>query len=616
MYSTFKRFLQVVFVFVFCVFAIRCSKPNSIRPVLEKQLLTLQEDSQKQPEKAIKKIDSLLLNVTDLNTAEEALLLFEKGEVYYLNDEFIEAKNIHLKTYTLFSKFNDNYNKGRSLITLSNTCIKLREFEKAQEYAIEALHIGELINNNRLQAKANNQLFQLHFRLKDYKKALAYINQSEKLFLNSEDITSIIAVKGNIATIHLQLKEYNKALQKFSETLKLSEKIKDPKTIVRVLNNIGFTYLEAREFKQSEKFLRGAITLNKNIKAINAAPYKGLGALFLVTNRLDSAKINYKKALNIYKDKGNIEEETDIRDKLIAVALLEKNFEEALFHQTIRDSVKIQLNKSEKEKLLHFANVNYKVKEKEIALKHQKETSKQNMFLGVSVIVSLVLLLIIAVFFNYNNKLRALNKASKLEQRLLRVQMNPHFIFNTLAAIQNIILEGNPLKSSNYIAKFSKLIRQNFDYVRKEEISLEEEIKMISNYIETQQLRFNNAFKYTIDISENCNIKELKMPPMLLQPFVENAIEYGLKGKKTDGVLALKIDKEKDGLYFEILDNGVGRTIKQKDVKVSEKLHATAVFIERLKTRDKGEEKSFTIEDLYNDEKKSIGTKVFFKLTV
>ena len=142
--------------------------------------------------------------------------------------------------------------------------------------------------------------------------------------------------------------------------------------------------------------------------------------------------------------------------------------------------------------------------------------------------------------------------------------MNPHFIFNTLAAIQNIILEGNPLKSSNYIAKFSRLIRQNFDYVRKEEISLEEEIKMISNYIETQQLRFNDIFKYTIEISENCNLKELKMPPMLLQPFVENAIEYGLKEKKAGGILALKIDRQKDNLCFEILDKRSWKNYKTK----------------------------------------------------
>ena len=210
--------------------------------------------------------------------------------------------------------------------------------------------------------------------------------------------------------------------------------------------------------------------------------------------------------------------------------------------------------------------------------------------------------------------MRASNKASKLEQSLLRVQMNPHFIFNTLAAIQNITLEGNPIKSSNYIAKFSKLMRQNFDYVRKESITLEKEIAMISNYIETQQLRFNNAFIFAIEVTESIDKTQVKVPPMLLQPFIENAIEYGLKEKKEGGELDIKIIEEAQGLLFVILDNGIGRSIKVNQEKISEELHATSIFKERLKMRRKGEEKTFIIEDLIDENNKPTGTKVSFKL--
>ena len=192
--------------------------------------------------------------------------------------------------------------------------------------------------------------------------------------------------------------------------------------------------------------------------------------------------------------------------------------------------------------------------------------------------------------------------------------MNPHFIFNTLAAIQNITLNHDPIKSSNYIAKFSKLIRQNFDYVRKEEITLEQEISMIGNYIETQQLRFNNSFKYQLDLAKDQDIKSLKVPPMLLQPFLENAIEYGLKDKKSGGVLALQIFKENNALCFIITDNGIGRLNKTKAQEKTTDLHATDIFIERLKLRKKGEEKTFKIEDLHNTEHQAIGTKVSFKI--
>ena len=192
--------------------------------------------------------------------------------------------------------------------------------------------------------------------------------------------------------------------------------------------------------------------------------------------------------------------------------------------------------------------------------------------------------------------------------------MNPHFIFNTLAAIQNITLEGNPIKSSNYIAKFSKLIRQNFDYVRKDAISLDKEIAMISNYIETQQLRFNNVFTYSLEINNSIDTTKIQVPPMLLQPFLENAIEYGLKEKKEGGKLQLKIEKEGQELLFVILDNGLGRSSKAKQEELTEDLHATAIFKERLKMRKKGEEKSFILQDLFDENNKPSGTKVFFKL--
>ncbi len=609
-----KRFFQVVFVLIFSLLAVCCSKQDAVRQELKDQLLLFDGYSQKSPKKALQKMDSLLLYMSGLTKSEKALLLFEKGEVYYLNDQYQQALSLQLKAYELFLTLKDDYNSGRSLITLSAACLKLREFESAQEYAVEALRIGELLGNLRLQAKANNQLFLLHFRLKDYAKALMYIEQTDRLFASSTDTTSLIATKGNIATIYLRLKQYNKALKNYSKALALGQSIKDPKTIVRVLNNIGYTYIEVKDFKSAEKFLRGAVTLNKNIKAVNAAPYKGLGAMFLVKNELGLAKKNYKIALDIYHEKKVYSEEIDVLDKLISIAILTEDYQEALNHQIIRDRINLHVKNKEKEQLLHFANVKYELKQQEEAFGLQENINNKNRLLLGSIIVSLVLLIVIFGFFNYNSKLRAANKTTLLEQRLLRAQMNPHFIFNTLAAIQNITLEGDPVRSSNYIAKFSKLIRQNFDYVRKEEISLKEELAMISNYIQTQQLRFNNIFEYEVSVDESIDLISEKVPPMLLQPFLENAIEYGLKEKNGGGFLSLKIRKDQTDLIFEVVDNGVGRSAKAKESKVSEDLHATDIFLERLQIRGKGEEKTFQIQDLFDENKKSAGTKVAFKL--
>ena len=616
MISKYKSLWQLSFAISLFLLFFACSKQDAIRPNIKEKLTSLDSLTQTQPQQSLLELDSLLLNNKNLTTLESAMILFNKGEALYLNDKYQEALNTHLKCYKLFIKLKDKYNEGRCLITLSGASLHMGDLETAQTYALKALHLGQLIEDKRIEGKAYNQLFKLHFELKDYDKALSYVKATDSLFSNGIDTASIIAIKSNKASVYLQLKEYNKALQSYAEAMSLSQKKGNPKILVSVLNNIGYTYIEAGEYESAEKFLRGAVTLNKNIKTVNAAPYKGLGNLFLLTAKNDSAEVNYNKALEIYISNKNIKDEIEVRDKLVAISIMFGDYVKALNNQIVRDSLQLNVSRLEKDRLLNFANVNYEVKQKETEINHQKEINARNKWLLISTVLLFVLLAIATAFYVYNTKLRAANKASKLEQSLLRVQMNPHFIFNTLAAIQNITLEGNPIKSSNYIAKFSKLIRQNFDYVKKESIPLDKEIAMISNYIETQQLRFNNIFTYSIEIEDSIDIFKIKVPPMLLQPFVENAIEYGLKEKKEGGELLLKIEKKSQELLFVILDNGLGRSAKAKQKKITEELHATSIFIERLKMRKKGEEKTFTIEDLFDKNNNPIGTKVFFKLKI
>ncbi|MBD0777434.1 tetratricopeptide repeat protein [Maribacter sp. ANRC-HE7] len=616
MISTLKGLWQLCIAISFTLFFFTCSRQDTIQPNIERRLAELDSLSQTQPEQALLALDSLLQNNKHLTTLERAMVLFNKGEALYLYDKYQEALNTHLKGYELFVELNDKYNEGRCLITLSGASLHMGDFETSQVYALKALHLAQLIGDARIEGKAYNQLFKLHFKLKDYDKALSYIKATDSLYAKGTDTTSIIAIKSNIASVYLKLKEYNKALASYSEAMSLSQSKGNPKTLVAVLNNIGYTYIEAGDFESAEKFLRGAVALNKNIKAINGAPYKGLGNLFLLMAKNDSAEVNYNKALDIYKSNKNAKEEIEIRDKLVSIAIMFGDYIKALNHQIVRDSLQMHVNSLEKDRLLNFANVNYEVKQKQTEINHQKEINSRNHWLFISTVMLFVLLSILMVFYIYNTKLRAANKASKLEQSLLRAQMNPHFIFNTLAAIQNITLEGNPIRASNHISKFSKLMRQNFDYVRKESITLDKEISMISNYIETQQLRFNNAFAYSIEIGETIDVSKIKVPPMLLQPFVENAIEYGLKEKKEGGRILLKIEKDAQGLLFMISDNGVGRSVKAKQEKITEELHATSIFRERLKMRKRGEEKSFIIEDLFDENNKPTGTKVFFKLKI
>lgn len=592
-----------------------CTQPKNNLVEFNNTIKITDSLSQFKSEKSIQILDSLQTNFIGITPEQEALILFKKGEIYYVNNMYLEAITAQKKANSLFTAQKDIYNKTRSLITLSAANLRFKNLEKSQEYALEALSNATELKDKRLLAKANNLLFQLHFTLEDYPKALSYIQKADSLFTYQKDTTSVIAIKSNIAAIYLKEKNYNKALEAYQKALQLGQYTKSPQTLVKILNNIGFTYIETENYASAAKFLQAAIKVNKSITAKNGAPYKGLGYTYFLNNNFIIAEGYYKQSLEIYQQNKDTPQQIQILDKLITIAIRTNKPEDALAYQQKRDVLQIEQHKKETERLLNFSNVKYKTKEKEAELLFLKQIAAKNRMLYGSLFAALLLLLVLLGAYLYITKLKAANKASQLEQSLLRMQMNPHFIFNTLAAIQNITLEKDPIKSSNYIAKFAKLIRQNFDYVRKESISLEREINMISNYIETQQLRFDYAFNYVLNVAEDCDVHTLKVPPMLLQPFLENAIEYGLKEKKQGGILELSIYKEDAKLCFVITDNGLGRSHQSK-TKKSKELHATDVFIERLKLRKKAEEKSFVIEDLFNKDNQPIGTKIAFKLSI
>ncbi len=148
---------------------------------------------------------------------------------------------------------------------------------------------------------------------------------------------------------------------------------------------------------------------------------------------------------------------------------------------------------------------------------------------------------------------------SELERRALQAQMNPHFIFNCLNSIQGFIATNDKDKAANYLARFAKLIRQALHSSFQKQIPLEDEIAYLENYLSLEHLRFYDAFQYEIHVDEKLDLYETALPSMLIQPFVENSIVHGMKGKSGDGLIVLRFEKYGDtGIRIFIEDNGSG----------------------------------------------------------
>jgi len=213
------------------------------------------------------------------------------------------------------------------------------------------------------------------------------------------------------------------------------------------------------------------------------------------------------------------------------------------------------------------------------------------------------------------------HKTAELEMQALRAQMNPHFIFNSLNSINLFILENNKLQASEYLSKFSRLVRLILNNSQVSLIPLDKELEALNLYLELESLRFDDRFEYKINVEENLNSTLFKVPPLIIQPYAENAIWHGLMNKKGKGHLEISLYERGKILFCKISDDGVGRKkaaeIKSKSAspRKSVAMHITAERIAML--RDQQSDNNYiTVTDVVLPDGSPGGTEVLLKIPV
>ena len=212
-------------------------------------------------------------------------------------------------------------------------------------------------------------------------------------------------------------------------------------------------------------------------------------------------------------------------------------------------------------------------------------------------------------------------KSSELEMQALRAQMNPHFIFNSLNSINRFILQNNKEQASVYLTKFSKLIRLILQNSQVALITLESELESMELYLALEALRFDNRFDYNITVPKDMEISALKVPPLIIQPYAENAIWHGLMSKEGKGQLDIEILQETDHLCFKISDDGIGRTqaaARSNKSATRQKPMGMRITADRIAMMQLpgSKEPAVIINDLKGPDGRDAGTQVIIKLPV
>ncbi|MEN8251582.1 MAG: histidine kinase, partial [Bacteroidota bacterium] len=238
---------------------------------------------------------------------------------------------------------------------------------------------------------------------------------------------------------------------------------------------------------------------------------------------------NYRKALEYNVLRNKVENEIFLEEQMNTVAMLEADSE--------IEQIEKQVDMLERDK---------QIKDLQVA-------QSRNINIGIGTLF--VIFILLGIFYLRQLRLKNEYKSSILEQKLLRLQMNPHFIFNALSSIHNLVIKQNNEKASAYLVDFSQLLRTSLESSREDFILLGDEISIIQNYLELQRLRHDEKFDFSIEVDRQTNAENAIIPPMLIQPFIENAIEHGIRHKQSKGHVSVSFKREDNKVICEIEDD-------------------------------------------------------------
>lgn len=489
-----------------------------------------------------------------------------------------------------FEKSKSMEDVGAVYINKGGAYYYLNQYQKAADNFYNGLEVFDSLGLEGPQANALNGLISVNIFLKEYDKGLQNAQKAIKLYEAQHDLVGIAQVEFNIGSIYFHLHQWEKAITYFDKVIPFYEEHDYKGQLARC-------YIQKAAILEKQDHVEEALKIIE--KAVELKDYLD-SKLVLIELDIAQANLyfelgNYSKSINLYQnaiDSAKVTKSYNYQQEalfdLITVYLKMDDYKNAykftLEFNALKDTVLAQ-NSQAKIKELEVKYETEKTTLDNILLAKERdfqklEATKSKQLFYITLVV-LLLLLVLSFLLIRQYKANANHLTSQLKFQLLRNQMNPHFLFNALVAIQSFVYENKPLEAGDYLSSFATLMRAILDNSMQEYISTEKELEWLENYLSLQLLRFDNRFEYSITVDKNISLKDTLIPPMLIQPFVENALEHGLKNLEHKGKIEVRLHLVNGQLQIDVQDNGVGFDANHK-TKKNHLSHALNITKERL----------------------------------
>ncbi|MFC0603849.1 tetratricopeptide repeat-containing sensor histidine kinase [Winogradskyella pulchriflava] len=582
----------------------------------------------KDAEKSIKFIgDALNVEISPNQSAEAHELL---GDIY-----------IHWKQYDLaISAYKisiQNAETSSAKLKLAKAYLNNGDFQQSIS-TYESLDEKDLSNYEKTILYEG--IGDVNLKIKNIPKAIKSYEEGLEIAKRHLISPKITDLNSKIAQAYNEQGEVTKAKNYYSNSLNLAAKENKKRAVEEKV--------KVAEFNSDNKDYESEIELRKeiidDIKDIerdsvisNESPWTSqkqnykIGNALLLQNKNDDAITYLEKSRKEAKDKGDLDVEIDTNRKLAEahsrigntekVKEYSNEFRNAVDElyakriQEISQAARFSRNIAEQQNRITSLESDRALSRSKYELTQERNKSQQVIIYSLT--GGLILLLITGyLMFKYIKQQRLANNLLALKS--LRSQMNPHFIFNALNSVNSFIVTNDERTANKYLSDFSQLMRSVLENSEEDFIPLKKEIELLDLYTKLEHFRFQDKFDYSIDVDKTINVEEFQIPPMLLQPYIENAVWHGLRYKTEKGHLNIAVQsKSKDEITITITDNGIGRE-RSKALKTANQKKQNSKGMNNIKKRvailnemykDKVD---VSIEDLQDI--KDTGTKVIVTL--
>ncbi|HEX5154126.1 MAG TPA: histidine kinase [Parafilimonas sp.] len=591
------------------------------------------------------------------------------GANYWEKNEFLRSQDFYWQSLKLTVQVNDTFGMAKSLHGIATNYDALYDYPKALEYYHKAFTAFEKIQyvDGELGCLAN--IAGAYEMKKAYDSAIVYFQKSLDICKKSSKPRDVAYVSGKIGYMHAKKENYSLALMMEGQSLQWFQSSGYNTNIATTLSEIGEIYLLQKQFENALEYYQRSIAVSGKVQGNYFARFKAknmviAGSIYLqmAHRSRDKRQLHLQKAVHSLKTaidtclKEN--EPGGLRDAYKALSEAQAlqgdyaaslgNYQQYILYKdslanAANDKIAMQheleyIYSRQKDSLHYITRLQQSELHKLSQEQQLASLQLKEHWLYSVVAFAFISLASLFFFFRYRTKQLLLKtelikektekqlKQTEHQRRLndltfssLRSQMNPHFIFNALNTIQSYVYMNDKKSAASYLGKFSELMRKILDNSSKQAIALDEEIHLLRLYIDIEKARFGDNLIVQIKVQENLDTEALVVPPMLIQPYVENAIKHGLLHKPGEKKLDITISaRNGEGLEIAIEDNGIGRTksMELNKTKLNHHSFATRANEQRIHLLNDqfGKKASVKIIDIKNANDAPTGTKVILLL--